>query len=221
MKRVVIERVGGRERCQGGSLDMCTSPQAPSRVREPRDGGANKPRRGFRWALYWVVQNRGVEAGRCSEPLPMCPTGGGFPVPTWLAAVVRSRQAGARSHFRAPMPSLCHSPPSKLALRVASEFGHVLAFSGAFQEYLIRRVHRLPRADQVIIVNPRGRSEVSCRPTKTRAQTGRGRHCRYLQRDREAPVLAPVPQQPSVPNGHEPLENARGTEVTHPQLKWA
>ena len=150
-------------------------------------------------------------------PLIMGPTGGGFPVPTWLAAVVRSRQAGARSHFRAPMPSLCHSPPSKLALRVASEFGHVLAFSGAFQEYLIRRVHRLPRADQVIIVNPRGRSEVSCRPTKTRAQTGRGRHCRYLQRDREAPVLAPVPQQPSVPNGHEPLENARGTEVTHPQ----
>jgi hypothetical protein len=42
---------------------MCTSPQAPSRVREPRHGGANKPRRGFRWALYWVAQSREIEAG--------------------------------------------------------------------------------------------------------------------------------------------------------------
>src|SRR3979490_2584452 len=96
----------------------------------------------------------------------MCPTGGGFPVPTWLAAVVRSRQAGARSHFRALMPSLCHSPPSKLALRVASQLGHVLAFSGALQKYLVGWVHRLPPADQVVKVNPRGRSEVSCRPTR-------------------------------------------------------
>jgi len=48
------------------------------------------------------------------------------------------------------------------AVRVASEFGHKFAFSGALQEYLILGVHRnSPPAKSMIDHNSRGRSKVS------------------------------------------------------------
>src|SRR5258706_6461013 len=63
------------------------------------------------------------------------PTEGGLPVP--IATVVRCRQTGAHRHFRAPVPSLCHSPPSILAARVASGCRHTFAFSGSVQKFLM------------------------------------------------------------------------------------
>jgi hypothetical protein len=65
------------------------------------------------------------------KPLMIDPTGRGFPVLCWLAAVVRRRQAVARGHFCAPMPSLCHASPGRLAASVAREFGHAFTFSRA------------------------------------------------------------------------------------------
>jgi DNA-binding CsgD family transcriptional regulator len=44
------------------------------------------------------------------------------------------------------MPSVCHSPPNKLALRVAGEFGHAFAFGGASQLLAGRRGHSEHRA---------------------------------------------------------------------------
>ena len=81
-----------------------------------------------------------TEAAFAPKPLTIGPNVGGFPVP--LAAVVHRRQAGARLHFREPMPSLCHLHPSSPAATVASGFGCAFAFSGVVQKYLIRLVHR-------------------------------------------------------------------------------
>ena len=86
------------------------------------------------------------------------PTGSGPAVPSWLATVARCRQDVARGHFRAPMPSPCHSPPSSPTPRVASQLGHTLTLNRAFQKYL-RRIHRRASGG-IILYNPRGCSDV-------------------------------------------------------------
>ena len=55
---------------------------------------------------------------------------------------VACRQVLARGHFRTQIPSLCHPAPGGLAIRVACEFGHKLAFGGVSQK-LLRRMHRV------------------------------------------------------------------------------
>ena len=104
------------------------------------------PLKGF---LAWVVRtlrmlaDHGVQLRAGLKPQwrsLRSPIEAGFSAPLRWDSVV-CRQALARGHFRTPIPSLCHSAPGGLALRVACKFGHKLAFSGVFQKFL-RRMHR-------------------------------------------------------------------------------